>query len=131
MANKTRLLALADALEKGLPGVIFDLAQWRTSGESCNTIACIAGHASILAEQDPEFPKYELSSWTRGVAMSYLELSDMQAQMLFLPAHGPMGHLPPQRDYIDITAHEAAEVVRHFAETGKVFWGIIPDFPTT
>lgn len=107
-----RLNQLADALENGLPGVRFDVADWLAI-RSCGTTACIAGHAIILAGLAGSSEAIEDLPSFSGPAREWLELNDWNASELF---YGGIDELA--------TAPMAARVVRHLASTGEVDWSV-------
>ena len=91
--------------------------------EDCGTIACIAGHAKILAENDPEFIKklkeeyaddweYCLSD-TVFIARWWLDISYVEADALFNPKGEVLSGVTRQR---------AIETCKRFLRTGEVIW---------
>ncbi len=150
MANKERLLELAAIVEKGhhkfngvhaallmgnwsskMDGVIYateydsqeQLAAARPdlapSVKECNTVACIAGFTCFLfdyknASNPDQFGDYKVP--TR--AKELLELTYNQAKHLFLGNTND-----------EVTGPQAAQVIRHFAETDEIRWDLFTKFP--
>lgn len=105
--NKERLELLAAHLEK-LPKKKFDM--WAYCGTAC----CIAGHAHIIAGGE----SYDYENAIRAddvfdTARDWLGLSYGSAKRLFLPHEDEPYKSTPQ---------QAASVVRHLKDTGKVEW---------
>jgi len=140
MANKERILQLADILEKGMHkfnGITaaYMQGEWLMEIDSrwirkegidefrkdikdpfaCNTAACMAGFACLLF--DYENASKDLYVGTPGYsipakAIELLDITDREAELLFYGAGN------------GVTGPEAAKVLRHFAETGKIDWSI-------
>ena len=89
----------------------------------CGTPACIAGHAVILAGGRLSPSSYDNGlcldqhggrSHARVVAKEWMGLNERQANDAFDPCPYSWDH--------DTTPQDAAAMLRHLAETGKVEW---------
>jgi hypothetical protein len=117
--NMTRLIArLRSPAVEGH----FNLASWFSRGSgshdlpvgqtihACGTVACIAGHAEILAR-----PNATYHSGARHIATAWLGLTNDQAFALFAPVSSEV-------NYGKVTASIAADVCQHLLDTGEVDW---------
>jgi len=119
--NKERILQLADVIEKKphrrrfnrsspnkkLTG--FNMSEWH-----CGTVGCIAGWTQHLFGTGT--PNYD-----SGIeAAKLLGLHDRAATDLFIPGKAIFCTLD------EVKPRQAAAVLRHLAETGKVDWSITP-----
>jgi hypothetical protein len=123
--NKTNIRRVATALLTGKlaekKGVgynqipLFDTSGMRhdNSGHGCGTVACIAGHAAFLAGGKRAAKRGD--AW--DTAKKYLGLKD-ENMALELFNTNPLG--PSDQP----TAKQAALVLFHLAETGKVDWSV-------
>lgn len=125
--NKENVLKLAAHLRTEEAAAKFDLDYWiaRPSQPGsikgvaigsaigrCGTVACIAGHATILAQPSMVVD----DSYTGGagrIARDWLGLSASEADDLFEPSKVSYGL---------VTADIAADVLTHLAETGEIEW---------
>lgn len=121
--NKDRLKQLADHLKKeGERTLGFNMAVYYTdlgplvmdySGQDCDTVACIAGHAVALfngkesLENDPDLNIPELSRELLG-------LDRLQGDKLFTPCQSTGAY--------DATPEQAAAAVRNMALLGEPRW---------
>jgi hypothetical protein len=122
--NKERVLALAELIEKQ-PHVGkeeettegFDMAQWF---HPCGTPACIAGWTLALKYGDwtPALQDKRGAGGVEADAADYLGLEGTQSAQLFFVGH------EAEKSLADVTPQDAAKLLRHFAETGKVDWSI-------
>jgi hypothetical protein len=150
--NKENLLKLAEVLESEQAQKHFDMTQWIThhpnynnldwqehhervnesvlkeAVKDCGTVACIAGWAATLATPDQKLIFVSGAS-VQQTAEDWLELDKAEAVMLFIPwsASYYADRSKYKRNSNTITAGEAARVVRHLAETGKVDWSVIDE----
>lgn len=125
--NRERILQLADEIEampyKNLTG--FADSGWIGSNEQptgfnmksfgCGTAACIGGHAAYRQRQEDPGTRYNPNGLS-GMASKWLGIDPQLGDRLYYPAVD---------DYDSITPKQAARVLRHLAETGKVDWSII------
>ena len=117
--NKERILEIADLIEAGHEGMVFDMT---TFGDEhpCGTAACIAGWAVVRFGENGGAPNVAWQIEGPDVfsgALSVLGLSFPEAQRLFTPNE--------RRDGVDmweVTASHAVRTLRHLAKTGKVDW---------
>jgi hypothetical protein len=116
--NKERILAVADAIEKGsVQGLSFDMTTYRNE---CGTAGCIAGwvfvmfaeHGSKTFRCDPRVEEYIVEQ-----AAEILGIDEGSAEALFHAEGGT--HRP---EWGTITPQFAATVLRRLAETGEVDW---------
>lgn len=128
---KERILDLADIIEKAKINVKFSMGDWVEDhgGLNCQTAACIAGYAVCAAHGEdrakqavfrPE-GRLKLFPGHRGIqdeAARILGLTEEQSDQLFVMD----GWDHPMEK---VTKKQAAKVLRHLAETGKVDWGIV------
>lgn len=138
--NKENLLKVAEMVENGshkFNGMhaIFNMADWINYAprninieffeknrpdvkdvHACNTTACIAGYAALLADYETFSDSRRSGSAVVETAREYLGLTMQQAQDLFCG-------LPSPR----VTGPQAAKVIRAFVETGKISWTPILD----
>ena len=120
--NTENILKLAETIEKS---ETYDQTRF---AHICGTPACIAGHAALLAEPDGQMvaatercgPHFKFSDGNIGyisqIAQTWLGLGDWSADELF--QGWPFG------EDKEVTAAQAAQVLRHLAETGEVDWDI-------
>ena len=117
-----RILEFADLLDQLDPSVFkmdawLDDDVWLYGGPvTCNTTACIAGHAVFMFGSKADYCNFmEKPSSAEGIGQRLLGLTESQANDLFqdYPAYG--GIMPSQ----------AARVLRHLAQTDEVDWKII------
>lgn len=86
------------------------------SHRGCDTIACIAGHAYLLATSNKaEVAMMEDPDEIEAVAAGFIGLSEDEAAHLFYDL--PAGH-----ELKDITAAQAIDTLSRLAETGKIEW---------
>ncbi len=122
MANKERLIQLAEVLESERAEKHFNMNTWFANKryerpnkpmgiaiQDCGTIACIGGWAEVIANADLNWTDKQIE------ANKWLDLTYAESDKLFYPV-GYFGVNNPKL---------AAKVVRHFAETGEVDWSII------
>lgn len=83
----------------------------------CDTVACIAGHAALLAYADGSTK--DASTRIKRVATDWLDLTDGEASGLFTPSFSTMSVV---LDYETVTPEMAARVCEHFRDTGVVDW---------
>jgi hypothetical protein len=112
--NVENILATADAIENGLPDVIFDIYTYGTVTD-CGTAACIAGHAAILAGYEANV---NAGVDIVDVAQKWLGLEYGEAISLFEPYTIRWDRITPKI---------AAEHLRNIALTGKVNWNSVLD----
>ena len=92
--------------------------------KGCGTVACIAGHAHILAENDVEFIRalqehlgvagaemFMMDSFR--VAKRWLGMPDSEAENLFIPKNF---------QFPDVTRQQAIDTCKRLLETGEVSW---------
>lgn len=123
MVNVTNVKTLADIIRQQ-PHVSaehetgFDMSVWE---HDCGTPACIAGWASSLAcpEGRPK-TSYGRTMDAEEVANIWLDLTYQEGSDLYI-ASGLNVELSR------ITPEQAATVLDHLAETGKVDWSVIKD----
>lgn len=119
---KRRRLELADIIDntpasesRYSPG--FNMRDWmHLEGEACGTPSCIAGWAAWMAADKP---KYLGTSYLAVVnqAKDFLGLTQIEASKLFIPRIA--GGLEV------VTPHQAATMLRTFAETGVIDWTLV------
>lgn len=121
--NKERVLALADLIEcqphvdpLGIDPYLEPSGfNMNCFTHSCGTPSCIAGFAAW----EYNGRKINDSDETESKAREYLGLASyFGAKRLFFPTVSG-------RECASITPQEAAQVLRHLAETGEVDWSII------
>ncbi|MGH6957858.1 MAG: hypothetical protein ACREEW_14425 [Caulobacteraceae bacterium] len=76
----------------------------------CGTVACIAGHAAVLANPRESF--YDIGIYSE--ARDWLGLNNFQAFDLFEPGEVD--------DYGAVTPQMAADVIDNLIDTGEVQW---------
>lgn len=115
--NKEKILAVADAIEAGsLPALGFNMDyEYDDSafasdynGTSCGAVACIIGWTNTV------FPVPARHIGSGFWAGETLDLTPDKSDKLFYP--------DVNCEYRRITPAEAAETLRHLAETGEVDW---------
>ena len=109
--TELRCLELSRIIREGLPGIRFDMSDFR---DYCGTAACIAGLARVAYDKTIWRPGNGFKIF--GSARSLLGLSHEQATDLFMPWEREGPEAP------DITPAMAAGVLGNFALTGKVEW---------
>lgn len=88
------------------------------SKRDCGTIACIAGHAYLLAtSNEAEQAMGEDPDEIEAVAAGFIGLSDDEAAHLFYDL--PAGH-----QLKDVTAEQAIETLTRLAQSGAVQWNL-------
>lgn len=114
--KKEKLLLVADLVERGLQGsdIGFDMSSMRRD-QDCGTVACIGGH--VVAYFEPEIFKSQSTYEISQTASRILNLSHEEHMELF---YMWSGNFPMD----DVTRQHAAAVIRYFAETGEIDWGI-------
>lgn len=80
------------------------------SGHDCGTVACLAGHATLLAGET-NYNKIDAYAYDTG--KTYLGLTEAQADALFLPDTAP---------WAAITLDHAIGTLEHLLEAGEVTW---------
>lgn len=106
--NKKKILKLADVIENSeLDNVNFHMDNFIVA-HACGTSACIAGYSYFLfgTQNDDEFSLVEA-----------LDISEENAVQIALPTNVESFYDP-----FSATPAQAASLLRHFAETGKVDW---------
>lgn len=102
-------------LRRAHPAWAADVIAMQESGGpyECNTVACIAGHASLLGTAESgERP----TEHTSVIAQKWLGLDDMQAEGLFLP------FLPENKGWSEVTPKIAARACETLRDTGENDW---------
>jgi hypothetical protein len=91
------------------------------SVHNCGTVACIAGHAAIMAHPEAPTNAFDMESYggedLHTIATTYLGLTELQASELFTPRYNGT-----RVDYAIVTAEQAAAVLENLIETGEVTW---------
>lgn len=88
----------------------------------CNTVACIAGYAALLATAESG-KRIDAEQPLKAVAGVWLGLAYKQMTNLFTPAYGgEPGGMPTGYFYSDVTPQIAAHVCEHLRDTGEVDW---------
>lgn len=136
--NIPMLLRTAEALEKGLPNLRFDMneIEARPKDGTCGSISCIIGH--VLALRDGQFEAKDWEGfreeWSDHVASlkdeagEALGLSPEEQEELFFPDSREADHKNPfnaeggEFSLRDVTPQGAAAVVRGLAHTGEIDW---------
>ena len=85
------------------------------NSKGCGTRGCIAGAICHMNGISMELPGYIISEY----AADYLGLEPSQKQELFAPLRFIW------TNWCTVQPHEAAKVLRHYANTGDVDWSII------
>lgn len=89
------------------------------AGRNCQTVACIAGHAFLLAMQfNVEAAKDADAGDIESVAVEYLGIDEDQAPALFYDLPDHITNLD------DVPAAAAIDTLERLAETGRVEWRI-------
>lgn len=122
--NKRRLVKLAEWLEAGAPekkGVAgFDMSSY-VEVRKCGTVCCLAGAAQCFF--DPKHTVKNLNKWWPdwdwSEAAELLGLDPTTADALFHP-----DQISDTMCWEHIKPKQAARVVRHLIETGKVDWTV-------
>lgn len=120
--NKERILEIADLIEAGHEGMVFDMSTYGHR-HPCGTAACIAGwtvarfgktgRAKNIDPRRPLADKYNVKIWAAKV----LGLDADTRFSLFMP-----NTYKDRVRVFDITASHAVRTLRHLAETGEVDW---------
>ena len=121
-----RCLELSRIVLEGIPGIKFDMEEFRSH---CGTAGCLAGYA--VAAYEPELwkahefrqPLREIDS-IESAATRLLGLSETQAAEMFYPWNAGTyelvtGYVP---EASEITPEMAARMLTHFVETKSVVW---------
>ena len=124
--NKQRLIELAEHIES-LPRGEFDMSFYLYEAK-CGTVACIAGHATLLYADEWKKSKF-INGHTESAfteAMKALELCSGEAFALFAPdtPSASCSATPVARNFV--SRERAAKQLRHLAETGEVNWMATP-----
>lgn len=114
--NKENIQQLIDVLksEEGLKGVTFDMSRYYGEDEVCGTVACIAGHAALLADRLFGFTPHRAGA-AYYIAKSWLDISQDQADRLFYALNFP-------GSIYDVTKAQAVAALEHLRDTGEVDW---------
>lgn len=122
--NKRKVLKLANFIERqGFKtlgfnmDVFYDTVEYNEdfSGHGCGTVACVAGWCVAMEHGLKEFNTSTDKHMADDKARDMLGLTDTQADDLFYELDQGK------------TDKDAAKVLRHLAETGKVDWSITYD----
>lgn len=121
--NRGNVQKLLDWLEAGAPERTFNMDVWIDDlGDKpnwCGTTCCMAGWCSQQVQTIEEYWS-DLYRSASDVATEWLGLTDADAYRLFR-AISSNGQLPLR----NITAAQAAIVVRNLLETGEVNWDLV------
>lgn len=90
------------------------------SGRNCGTIACIAGHAHLLAD-GTDYLQSPNTSWM--VAKEFLDLTGTKANDLFY-GHCRNGNV----DLNEVKPEHAIEVLEELKKTGDVNWSVVTGY---
>lgn len=130
--DDSEVVEAAEDAELELTG--HDVVEMLIKEPDCGTTACIAGWAITLAHHgDPEaypvFRGMQASSYVRA-GMDYMKLDPWTALELFYAAkRNEDGETVTKWNLDSITAEEAAEALRHLADTGEVDWSHLSNEP--
>lgn len=130
--DDSEVVEAAEDAELELTG--HDVVEMLVKEPDCGTTACIAGWAITLAHHgDPEaypvFRGMRASGYVRA-GMDYMKLDPWSALELFFAAKcNEDGETVTQWALDEISAEEAAEALRHLADTGVVDWSHLPREP--
>lgn len=119
--NKQRIKELIDRL-KSIKPKHFDMGTYGSGIENeCGTVACIAGHAFIMAFGERDLLR---SNNINARAQEFLGLSLSDALDLFVPVlvKDSKGNFHPIIDEKGIGPEHAVKVLEHLLETGTVDW---------
>jgi hypothetical protein len=118
--NKTKILAVADAIEShSIPDLGFNMATYCTqndrpdhdrSGHNCGTTACIGGWAIATEKSKDALLEMTYGPAIFDLARKILELDTELGKKLMIYYTGSP------------TSVQAANCLRHLAETGEVDW---------
>ena len=143
--NVNRLRDLADFIER-LPEGQFDMNEWgdgtavdavahvREFGEAqeCGTPACIAGWAAVLYAGDAVEDAINNRVAAYGLPNTGAATLGLKKDAAKRPPWGPRTLADelfvPDIDLLAVTQYDAAMVLRHLADTGRVDWTIIDDY---
>ena len=118
--NKDKILAVADAIEKGSKELGFNMNDYHCfssseridhTGNNCGTVACIAGW-TVFVEHGMDVLETERN--IDDLATEILDLTLLEKVRLFEPFS--------PHDWPSIKPEHAIRVLRNFAETGIVDW---------
>ena len=87
-------------------------------GRSCETPACIAGHAAYLSNPD-------LKGWESrplDIAGSFLDLTRVQMDALFMPVTRLAHYEAEEGDEGFVTKELAIACLKRFVKTGRISW---------
>ena len=119
--NKERILEIADLIEAGHKGMVFDMSTYGHR-HPCGTAACIAGWTVARFDTTGQATRIDhrrplVADNVLGWARDALGLEHERACDLFIPTGYEHGV-----GVFDITASHAVRALRHLAVTGEVDW---------
>jgi hypothetical protein len=110
--NREKIEKLIKVLEKS------ETYNQATYVNECGTPACIAGHAVMMEEDDPN----DFIGGFFLAAQQILGLSLTDASLMF---HETIVYDYELRKYADITKEMAIDMLKRFLETGQVEWRLV------
>ena len=108
--NKENLLKTADAIENGIPNVVFNMRHFKTlTHNSSITQACVIGYVAIINNfYNGDDLQEKIMKW---LDMSYEEYTNLA--------------LPHDFDLEKITKENAIDLLRYAAEVNVVDWSYV------
>lgn len=123
MANAEHINQVIASIKGEIGNTGFNMGDFITddepdlSGRSCGTVACIAGHAYILATKNEPRSGFLKSYEVETEAIVFLGLEDVDSDDLFY-GHGSTAPLSK------ITPEQAIRTLEHLRDTGEVSWEV-------
>lgn len=111
--NKERMYAVAEAIEKEQIAK-FDMCDFVIKKHTCRTAACVCGFAAIL-----EYPEnttdiiYEKHNGFMHFGMNYFDITDLEADELFVPA---------SIGYVNANYQHVPNALRWMADNNIINW---------
>ena len=122
---ETLKAALLNGIHTDALDVLFDMEHfWSKSDNSCGSVACIAGHASILMgkKDPPESSRDHVVAFAEYLEIPYVDAKNIAYAYYIIDYNDGDYFNGCIKNMAAITAADAIKVLEIYRDTGKVEW---------